>query len=395
MKRSPLSVQNRSNDRLPYGDSFEASQPEVRPLNPEGATRYPVLSGQVNPISLQAGLTQKDNDRINIDATEINIKPNGQELDTDLPLKRHPGAFNPPTVLVEGADLPPPPEGETDFHIEGIADLQRYPGAEEVKITPKNFHVWSLILNILGLGAFWSPLGILIANYSSDNAPIPAFTFLKSYFWIFIILYLPYFIECWCARSLRFLWHRMKAQKVFAFVTQMKQTKPVWSLHCECYHTETRRVWVRNGKYGGHYETRTYKIVTHSETEEVFIARYEEISPMISEDLFHNELIKIVFGVKIEPGDDASSATFQAQIDAFNARNIRRDLQYRQWMTQQLPGLIEEVIAVHHSNKGWLVHWLWYFLFSFILQLSWVYRIFVEWICVRGEYSFHTHVFSH
>ena len=290
---------------------------------------------------------------------------------------------------------------EAEFKIKGVIELQKEFGAEEVVIVKKQKHFCSLFLNLILLGSYIFIIVTLIQG--STNRYTPTMRFLEDYFWIFIVVYLVYLIEFCCSNTLSYLWNKKDSGSIYNYVNQIKNTKPSISMTCECYHFETRIRYVTEsytvqGTNGPETRTRqrmeTYqqKVVTHSETEQFDFQRFYEISRMISDDIYNNDLIKIKFGKKIEFGDPFTRNRYDLQLTEFVRRNKNRDSCFSYSEYKEIPGYKERMFSVNGEKHSCLINWPCYTLITFF-GFSWFYRIWVEAKCVRGSYNFQMIVF--
>lgn len=310
----------------------------------------------------------------------------------------------PPQPVVPQPTLPPPADDDNQpFKIKGVVELQKEFGAEEVKLVKKQPHICSLLLNILVLASRGFIFVVVLGNQVNHGAWYQPLRFIGEFWWIFALVELFYFIEYTCSSTLRYLWNKTDCDSIKNYVISMKNTKPSISMWCECFHYETRIRYVTenytvNGPNGPETRTRqrveTYqeKVVTHTETEYFDFTTFLEISQMISDDIYNNDLIKIKFSERIEFGDPYTRGAYDRQLSSFIARNKHRDVCFSYTESKHIPGFKERMFSVNGENHSCLMTWYWYTLIT-LLGFTWPFRIWVEKHCVRGEFGFHSIVF--
>lgn len=300
--------------------------------------------------------------------------------------------------------IPPPVEEDSEpFKIKGVVELQKEFGAEEVKIVKKQPHVCSLLINILLLISRGIYLTILIGYQISYNNWYREVKLIREGWWIFALVELIHFIEYTCSSTLRYLWNKTDCDSIKNYVIKMKNTRPSISMWCECFHYETRIRYVTenytvNGPNGPETRTRqrveTYqeKVVTHTETEYFDFTAFLEISQMISDDIYNNDLIKIKFSERIEFGDMYTRSAYDNQLSRFISRNKHRDVCFSYTENKNIPGFKERMFSVNGEAHSCFMTWYWYSLVT-LLGFTWPFRIWVEKRCVRGEFGFRSIVF--
>lgn len=314
-----------------------------------------------------------------------------------------PPMIPPPQPVIQGPPQPiAPPEDDGPFKIKGVVELQKEFNAEEVKIVKKQPHILSLVLNLLVGASRLFIIFTLIGSASSSRWRNEA-RFLQEFWWIFALVELVYFVEFFCSSTLRYLWNKTDSDSIRDYVVKIKETRPSISMWCECYHFETRVRYVTesytvNGPNGPETRTRqrmeTYqeKVVTYTETDYFDFSHFFEISRMISDDIYDNDLIKIKFSQKIEFGDPYTRGAYDRQLSTFIARNKNRDACFTYTENKHIPGFKERMFSVNGEKHSCLIHWWWYTVAT-ILGLTWPFRLWVESKCVRGEFNFHSVVF--
>lgn len=314
----------------------------------------------------------------------------------------------PPTGFVAQNINPPPQEPETfdnqPFKMKGIVELQKDFNAQEIKIVKKQKHICSFILNFLQF-ITRGYLLVVIIGYNIDREKFrPHLRLILDFVWILILTEVTVFIELMCSSTLRYLWNKHSSDKIYEYVGKIKNTRPEIYFTCECYHFETRVRYVTEhytvqGSKGPETRTRqrmeTYqeKVVTHRENESFDYQRFFEISPMISDDIYHNDLIKIKFGKKIQFGDDWSRSQYDSQLAYFISRNRNRDTHFGYLEYKEIAGFKDRMFSANGEVHCFLVHWFWYLILSF-MGFTWAYRMWLEGKCIRGEFDFHMLVFK-
>lgn len=315
------------------------------------------------------------------------------------------GYGQPPANLGPSGPMPPAPmdDLEAPFKIKGVVELQKEFNAEEVRIVKKQPHICSLLINMM---VWASRLFVIITLVSYNNRPSSwrrEMEFLANAWFLFLIPEVVSLIEFFCSSTLRYLWNKTQSDSIREYVVKMKETRPSISMWCECYHYETRVRYVTesytvNGPNGPETRTRqrleTYeeKVVTFTDSEYFDYSHFFEISRMISDDIYHNDLIKIRFSEKIEFGDPYTRGAYDRQLSSFIARNKHRDVCFSYTENKSTPGFKERMFSMNGEEHSCLVHWFWYTLIS-LLGFSWPFRMWIESKCVRGEFKFQYVVF--
>ena len=286
------------------------------------------------------------------------------------------------------------------FRVKGVVELQKDPGSDRVNIVEKKPHTISLLLNILLLA---SRLFLLVAwiAYLIDPVKLKGtFDFIRNFYWINILVEVPYLIELFCSSTLKYLWNETSSHGVREHIVKMKQVRPEISMWCECYHYETSVRYVTETYYeGGVRKTRQrkenyqVKVVTHTETKYFEFSHCIEASQMISDDIYYNDLIKIKLTYGIAFGDDQTRDVYNYQLQAFISRNRSRDTHFTYDETRKVPGFVDKLFSRNGENKSRFIGWTWYLLIS-LLGFSWPYRVWLEAKCVRGEFNFKYLVFA-
>jgi hypothetical protein len=314
--------------------------------------------------------------------------------------------YNPPQGFGVPPQIPAPvPDDdlEVPFRIKGVIELQKEFGAEEVKIVKKQKHVLSLFLNILQAASRTFLIVVLVGFQTNQGSWREHMRLIKQIWYVFALVEVLFLIEFFCSSTLRYLWNKASNDSIRDYVVKIKETRPSISMWCECYHYETRVRYVTEtytvqGSKGPETRTRqrmeTYqeKVVTYTETEYYDYSHFFEISRMISDDIYHNDLIKIKFSQKIEFGDPYTRAAYDRQLGRFISRNKHRDTCFSYTENKHIPGFKERMFSLNGEEHSCLVHWFWYTFLSF-LGFTWPFRIWIESKCVRGEFNFHSVVF--
>lgn len=322
------------------------------------------------------------------------------------PMPQPGGYQNPPPLQPMSGQqniAAPTDDLDTPFKIKGLVELQREFNSEEAKIVRKQPHILSLLLNLLVMASRTFIGVVLIGSSVNYYAWRRETVFLQGNWGFFLIPEALYLIEYFCSSTLRYLWNKTGAESIKDYVVSMKNTRPSISMWCECYHFETRIRYVTEhytvqGPNGPESRTRqrveTYqeKVVTYTETDKFDFSHFYEISRMISDDIYNNDLIKIRFGQRIEFGDAYTRAAYDRQLGAFIARNKHRDTCFSYTENKSLPGFKERMFSVNGESHSCFMTWFW-FTVATIAGLTWPFRIWVEAKCVRGEFNFHSLVF--
>lgn len=389
-------------DNYPSLDTEDKKEPLLNPM----AGPKPSMSGQappdfgMPPTGYQAPLPPQQ---------PFGVPPTGYQ-NPPMPPAPQQNPFGAPPTGYQNAPAPipqnqpmAPPEDDGPFKIKGLVELQKEFNAEEVKIVKKQPHILSLLLNMLVLSSRLFLLIVAIGSATAGYRWNAELKFIRELFWIFILVELIYLIEFFCSSTLSYLWNKTDCNSIKDYVVRMKETKPTISMWCECFHYETRVRYVTehytvNGPNGPESRTRqrmeTYqeKVVTHTETEYFDISAHFEISRMISDDIYDNDMIKIRFSQRIEFGDPYTRGAYDRQLNAFISRNKRRDTCFSYTENKHIPGFKERMFSVNGEVHSCFMTWFWYTTAT-LLGFTWPFRIWVEAKCVRGEYGFHTIVF--
>ena len=298
-----------------------------------------------------------------------------------------------PTVPVTDAEI------DAAFRVKGVVELQKDYGSDRIKIVKKEPHVMSLLLNLILLA---SRMFLLIVWIGWNNNPIKwrdQYNIIQKYYYIFIVVEAAYLLELFCSSTLRYLCNQASSHSVRGHIIRMKETRPSFSMWCECYHYETRvryvtETYTENGETKTREVRETYeeKVVTHTETDYFEFSHFIETSQMISDDIYYNDMIKIRLKYSISFGDEHTRAAYNRHLQRFISRNKHRDVHFSYTESQSIPGFLDKLFSRNGEKQSMLINWGWYLLTS-LLGFTWPYRIWLEAKCVRGEFNFRYIVF--
>ncbi|KAH3767812.1 cytochrome p450 family protein [Pelomyxa schiedti] len=211
------------------------------------------------------------------------------------------------------------------------------------------------------------------------------------------VTYLTYFIDCAFGITSRHLWFMRDVESVFDYVIRIKSVPPRLSIHCECYHYETRTKYITERDSQGNTHTRTetetVKVTTYTETENFSYDRWDDQSGDLTTEIASRRYIKVDYEKTWHCGDSHTEHAWQRFQDVFNARNQNRDTHYSWFTSYSIDGLHDHMLSVTDlSKKSPMLAWRWYFLFSLVL-LSYPYRMWVEGLADYAKFTFSKRVF--
>ena len=134
-------------------------------------------------------------------------------------------------------------------------------------------------------------------------------------------------------------------------------------------------------------ETYTVKVVTHTETEYFSYSTSHDDSGMISNDINTYDFIKITFKKSYTFGNAATSNAYDKQLNNFISRNKYRDAHFGYTEDFRLEGFTPKMLSINTTEHSWQINTCFYVTVSLLFMMSWPYRIWMESLCYRGEFT--------
>jgi hypothetical protein len=289
-------------------------------------------------------------------------------------------------------------EEEPDFTVKGVINLQPNENDAEIKIIPKSKHCLSFVLSLLlWLGLVYHlfyliaaalGLSIIYAMEQNMHVSLP----------ILGCTYFIYMIEVFCCSTFRFVYNQKKNDDLVNHVIRIRNTRPDFIFWGECYHYETRTRWVdetytEQTEEGPRTRTRqkletyTEKVVTHTESENFIYRTSYDDSGMISNDVNTHDVIKITFKKNYRFGNQESEWAYQSQLQYFINRNKCRDVCFDHTETFHISDFKEKILSRNTTDHATKLSTCYYLAVSLLLMCSWPYKIWLEDLCYKGEFT--------
>lgn len=139
---------------------------------------------------------------------------------------------------------------------------------------------------------------------------------------IFAILYVMFIVEFWNSSTRKYLRNIDTTESLLQIMDRLYKQEPTLSLTVNCFHMESRTVTYYDHKGNSQTRIESYPVSTYSETEEVNISSWEDISSPLKNDEVSAYLIT---KVKISKSYVAQG-NHNAQCEALRSRNQHRDV---------------------------------------------------------------------
>lgn len=199
-----------------------------------------------------------------------------------------------------------------------------------------------------------------------------------------------YIVEFFVEKTFRYLWNFNPVQSFSEEVEKIRATDPSIGFGCECYHYETRTVYVteRDAQGNTHTVARTYteKVVTHRETEYFRYRVCRDVSGDLTKAILQFNAIRVDFTKSWNAGNAETQMAYDRTRSSFISRNIHRDVHFDQWDIFELPGFKQHMLSVVDIEQvpaG--LHLCVYMFFGVLFQAVW-YRHWLDRVTVLGKY---------
>jgi hypothetical protein len=287
---------------------------------------------------------------------------------------------------------------EDDFIVKGVINLQPNEKDAEIKIIPKSKHCLSFALSLLlWLGLIYH-LFYLIASALDLSVIYEIEQNMQTSLVILGCTYFIYLIDVFCCSTFRFVYNQKKSDELVNYVMRIKKTRPDFIFWGECYHYETRTRLVNetyteqteNGprtKTRQKLETYTEKVVTHTESENFIYRTSYDDSGMISNDVNTHDVIKITFKKNYRFGNQESEWAYKNQFQYFINRNKCRDVCFDHTETFQISDFKDKILSRNTTDHSTKLTTSYYLAISLLLMCSWPYKIWLENLCYKGEFT--------
>jgi hypothetical protein len=225
----------------------------------------------------------------------------------------------PGTIQEINAPISQPGQG----HIQEMNSIQK----------SKTTHLQTLIYSIFVF--IWLILLCLI--------PVYPFYEIYSYIWapiVFVVFYFLYIGEALCcvcdcclkcgygSSTYRYVSNKMSDTAAENFLAKLMATAPIFVMHVECYHMETRTRIVSDGNGGMRTETYQVKVVTHTASARIRYGTWVDCSTKVT-GLQSVQLMKMKLEKKFEYADEETYNAFERQRLQFRANNNFDECQAR------------------------------------------------------------------
>lgn len=196
---------------------------------------------------------------------------------------------------------------------------------------------------------------------------------LGAFIGIIVAIYLFYLIECMNGKTCKYLRNVMTREESGEHYTMICKESPIITWHIQCYHMETRQRWVSDGNGGGHYETYTVRVNTHSAHQVHKINLWMNASHPFGDS--RQKMTKLKYKKHFIWMDDVSKAMHDIdfrQWITFHDRDVYKDVSWN-WY---IPGWKKSVFEVEDGEQApwWVRKGLGLYIFLVLIGLSWPYR---------------------
>lgn len=211
----------------------------------------------------------------------------------------------------------------------------------------------------------------------------------------FISFYILYIIMCFCSPTFRYLINKHKADSIHKHMENLYYTAPTLTFHAVCYHYRTHHYTERDSEGNVHHRTRTEKVITHSEYENFRFSSWRDISGCFlldSEKFLREEnekkiFIKLELDFKFDFADDISRYDYEMQKSHFKMRNIYRDVHMDYSESVDISGFTKYNLVRITNQQPACLNCAVFLLFTFIIPIIEIYKIYVNSYCIRQDYS--------
>jgi hypothetical protein len=166
----------------------------------------------------------------------------------------------------------------------------------------------------------------------------------------------------------------------------------------KCWHHETRTYTETYTDSQGHSHTRTrtetVRVDTWSGSEEWEYQRFEDHSGQLTDEIKRFDMTKLYFGKNITFGDASTEVDYTSSRDGFYDSNRWRDVHMDTWARNGIQGYVDlKLCLVDLARKPAMLGFGWYLLWSLVLPCSYGYRLWLERMSVKGNFTFRKRVF--
>ena len=227
------------------------------------------------------------------------------------------------------------------------------------------FSCWLLSL------IMWFFLFLFVYNLLVDKKKKLGYIFAE------IPFYIAYVILELCSQSNKYLCKKKKDVSLADLLESLFQAKPIVSVHCECYHTESS--YVSDGDEG-HYETTT--VTTYREVKPINYYSCRDVSGLFvlntnEKKISRKAYIELELEVDINFGDPVSYKEFEYIKTDMRIRNEKRDESFSLKEDKYIEGMKNKYFLrlQDHDPKCFNCGW---FLFFTILTFAEFYKFYIN-----------------
>ena len=247
------------------------------------------------------------------------------------------------------------------------------------------FFVIGLIIYYLYLEHKWSK------NYDPDNINFSSsfYNFFKVNLFVGMGVYALYIIIEFCSPTSKYLCRKNKG--IREKMSEIFQTKPKFTLSCECYHYETYEYETTDSEGNTVTETRTVKVVSHRENYIIPYYCCRDVSGLFVLNTDKNKIRKKAF-IKLELKDNINFAEAISYYDYiceknnFISRNEHRDVYFKMKEKKIIENLKHHYLINLGDSSPCFVHFFWFLIFT-ILPLAEFYKIYFNSLCIYQNYT--------
>ena len=201
---------------------------------------------------------------------------------------------------------------------------------------------------------------------------------------IMIIIYSYSFIGLCLGknRAIKLLDNINQSTSINEIIDTLLKEKPLVSVNCLCYHTETRsNTYVdQNGNVRTQYST--VMVPTYTESQHLNIFSYLDISGIFRLKETSKKYIQLQLGKEINFNDEITIYDIQTIINDLYQKNRFRDLYISIGVDRVLPSFKDfHLIKLTNENNCFLQKWI-YYLF-FVLTFEKFYELYLDCICSK------------
>jgi hypothetical protein len=175
----------------------------------------------------------------------------------------------------------------------------------------------------------------------------------------------------------------------FSYVGQVKLKGASVRYSVECYHMETRTRTETRGNQTVEI-TEEVRVVTWSGGENWYCGRWIDVSGHVTSELMNFQTCKVRYHTKIFFGDSETRMDYENKRNQFFSANKSRDKYMDTFENQSIDGGVKpmELSLVNLVDTPAMLGVWWYLFFSFVIPASAFYRIWLERMSVRTDFTF-------